>query len=139
MKRRKLKTVSTSGSIKVKTPYEIPIGGFTNISTNLKKILIKDIKRGFVSCKIQDQQGNYNWCEAPSTVKDTRQDRQIGFLNPKSKNRSFTWAVKPEQYLTKGLGKLIVGVFETRDYKRNGKFVEHRPHKVLEEIEVLLC
>ncbi len=120
---------------KVKTPYEIKIGSFTNISAKFDGT----VKRGFLSCKIVDCLNDYNWCENRNTVMDLGSNRQTGTLNFENKKRKFEWSIQPKPTLTKGKGKLIIGVFEEKDIVENGLIIENHPHVALEEREVLLC
>lgn len=120
--------------ITVQVPYEIPVNSFTTISA----IFHGTVKRGFVSCQIVDCFGKYNWCEAKSTIKQLEDSRQTGNLNFINKKLTFTWPIKPEPFLTKGKGKLVIGVFEERDVVENNQIRENHPHVALEEKEILL-
>lgn len=120
--------------IDIKFPYQLQVGSFTTISATFHGT----VRRGFLSCQIVDCFGKYNWCEAKSTVKQLDHKRQTGNLNFTNKKRTITWPIKPEPFLTKGKGKLVIGVFEERDTVENNDIIENHPHVALEEREVLL-
>lgn len=118
----------------IKTPYEIEIGGYANISATSQGSL----KDGFLTCKILDYSQDFNWCEDRTTVKNLGQSRQIGKLNFKNEKHTYKWVIQPKSSLKKGKGKLIIGAFETKDYPENGIMTEDRIPLVLETREVLL-
>jgi len=102
--------------INVRAPYEIPIGSFTNITATFRGTLT----RGFFSCQIVDCFEKDSWSPATSTLRNLDINRQTGVLNFINEKRTETWAIKPEPTLTTGKGKLIIGVFEERDFVKNG-------------------
>jgi hypothetical protein len=118
----------------IRTPFELELGGYANISVTYEGSL----KDGFLSCKILDYSGDYNWCEDRTTVKNLGQGRQIGKLNFSNEKHKYKWVIQPKTSLKKGRGKLIIGAFETKDYPEKGIMVEDRIALVLETREVLL-
>ena len=118
----------------ITTPPEIEVGTFANVSATYHGSL----KDGFLTCKIQDYTGDFNYCENKTTVRNLGQGRQIGILNFKNEIHSYKWAIQPKISLKKGKGKITILAYETKDYFENGRWIEHRTEAALEVDDVLL-
>jgi hypothetical protein len=118
----------------IKTPDEIEIGSFAEVSATFKG----SVKDGFITCQIIDCLGKFNWCEDKTTVHNLGQDRQVGILNLKNKKRTFRWKIRPEPTRMRGLGKLRIAVYETKDYPENGIMKEDRQYIAGPEERIVL-
>jgi hypothetical protein len=119
----------------IKTPDKIEVGSFATISATFQG----SVKNGFITCEIIDCIGESNWCEDKTAVQNLGQGRQCGILNFNNKKRTFKWVIRPEPTRKKGIGKLRIAMYETKDYPENGVMIEDRPYVAgPEEREVLL-
>lgn len=108
----------------VETPDEIPVGSVAEISATFQG----SVKDSFITCEIVDCMGESNCCDDKTTVHNLGYGRQFGILNFKNKKQIFKWLIRPEPSRTKGLGKLRIAIFETKNYSENGVMKEDRQH-----------
>ena len=108
----------------IETPDKIEIGSFAKVSATFQG----SVKDGFITCEIVDCMGESNWCEDKTTVQNLGQGRQCGILNFKNKKQTFKSVIQPEPTRAKGIGKLRIAMYETKDYLENGVMREDRQY-----------
>lgn len=110
--------------IDIETPDELEIGTYAKVSATFQG----SVSDGFITCQIVDCMGKFNWCEDKSTVHNLGHGRQFGILNFKNKKQTFRWSIRAEPTRVKGKGKLIIAMYETKDYAENGIMKEDRQY-----------
>jgi hypothetical protein len=115
----------------IKPPKRLKIAKWTDITITIKG----PIKNGLVTAEIIDRDGKFNWSEDKSTTKILGPGKDIGILDIPDEKHKFTWPIRPEPYLKKGKGWLVVWVCEDQDSDDGDKVRIPIAHK---EIPIIL-